>query len=57
MPIEIRELSIKACIRDEVTPDSTGAAAPERNVSGQNQDIVAACVEQVLQILKDKEER
>jgi hypothetical protein len=57
MPIEIRELSIRTCIRDESPPDAAGAAAPEKNSPGQKEDIVAACVEQVLQILKDKEER
>ena len=55
MPIEIRELQIKATVQETVTStESTGAtAAPETRV----EEIVAACVEQVLNILKEKQER
>jgi uncharacterized protein DUF5908 len=55
MPIEIRELQIKATVQETVSSnESTGAAvAPETRV----EEIVAACVEQVLNILKEKQER
>ena len=55
MPIEIRELQIKATVQDTVaTTDSTNAAtAPETRID----EIVAACVEQVLNIIKEKQER
>jgi len=55
MPIEIRELQIKATVQDSVpTAESTNAVtAPETRVD----EIVAACVEQVLNIIKEKLER
>ena len=55
MPIEIRELQIKATVQDTVptTESSTAVTAPETRVD----EIVAACVEQVLNILKEKQER
>ena len=55
MPIEIRELQIKATVQDTVAPtEATGAStAPDMRVD----EIVAACVEQVMNILKEKEER
>jgi hypothetical protein len=58
MPIEIRELIIRARVEE------TSAAIPSRNGSRHSQTsmaereaIVAACVEQVLKILADKQER
>lgn len=54
MPIEIRELQITAVIQDQpqASAGNAGAAAPV------NEDaIVSACVEQVLEILKQKTER
>lgn len=58
MPIEIRELIIRARVEE------ISAASPSRNGSRSNQTsmtereaIVAACVEQVLKILADKQER
>jgi len=55
MPIEIRELQIKATVQDIVPTSESGnsVTAPETRVD----EIVAACVEQVLNILKDKQER
>ena len=55
MPVEIRELQIKATVQDTVTSgESSGTdAAPETRLN----EIVAACVEQVLEILKEKQER
>lgn len=55
MPIEIRELQIKAVVQD-------AAAAPQGNAATatapQNSEaIIAACVEQVLEILQQKNER
>ena len=55
MPIEIKELHIKAVVQD-VAPQaetmSTDATAANRL-----DEIVAACVEQVLNIIKEKQER
>jgi hypothetical protein len=53
MPIEIRELVIRATIDSGEKNDrqSVGAADQERN------EMVAECVEQVLEILRQKAER
>jgi hypothetical protein len=53
MPVEIRELVIKATVsapRPDETPtaDATG---------GDTEDLVALCVEQVLEILRREKER
>jgi hypothetical protein len=54
MPVEIRELQITTVVQD------TSAQTPGSASSGSqsNQDkIIEACVEQVLEILKQKNER
>ena len=53
MPIEIRELQIKATVQDTVTTTESTNADSETRLN----EIVAACVEQVLNILKEKQER
>ena len=55
MPIEIKELHIKATVQDNITPakDTRAAAISAAQVNA----IVAECVEQVLNILKEKQER
>ena len=54
MPIEIRELQIKVTVGDEGQA-AEGTAAPS---SGEAQeDIIKACVEQVLAILEKQRER
>jgi proline dehydrogenase len=55
MPIEVRELVIKAV----VTQDSAGGAsgdAPQANGNSQ-EEIIQACVEKIMDILKEKNER
>lgn len=55
MPVEIRELVIKASVNEggQGTPPPSGGAT-----DGQDQAaLIAACVEQVLSILKEKAER
>jgi hypothetical protein len=54
MPVEIRELQITTVVSDGGGQTSSGNAEA-RPVA--NLDIVAACVEQVLEILKQKSER
>jgi hypothetical protein len=57
MPLEIRELVIKTSIhQDGQGQNSQSGSTSEKNESDQAA-IVAACVEQVLAILKDKAER
>lgn len=53
MPIEIRELQITAVIQDDAHSAASSAAAPAIDTEA----IVSACVEQVLEILKEKTER
>jgi hypothetical protein len=55
MPLEIRELHIKATIDDgNGTPDSgASTTGPEENID----EIVRTCVDQVLKILREKVER
>lgn len=57
MPIEIKELVIKAVVQD-VAPN---AEASETNMPMPHEnrlnEMVAACVEQVLHIIKEKQER
>ena len=62
MPIEIRELHIKVSVTSPDTSQSvvrttssgSGAAASNAN---NTEEIVAACVEKVMEILKNKTER
>lgn len=51
MPLEIRELAIKATIGDGQTTQTADAGGQDRAA------LIAACVEQVLAILKEKSER
>jgi hypothetical protein len=56
MPIEIKELNIKAYIDNSSSPTNNQANPVTNNINAID-TIIAACVEQVLQIIKDKEER
>lgn len=53
MPVEIRELQITTTVQDHGNTASP-ASAPS---AGNSEDIIAKCVEQVLEILKEKSER
>lgn len=56
MPLEIRELVIKAVVEEGKSPQDdpqSGHVMTEEDLEA----LVQACVEQVLQIIKDKEER
>ena len=54
MPIEIRELIIKATVTQEGTGGATSPVSSNanNNVSA-NEEIITACVEKVLEILKE----
>jgi uncharacterized protein YqgV (UPF0045/DUF77 family) len=56
MPIEIKELNIKAYVDDSPSPPNI-QTSPVINNTNAIETIITACVEQVMQILKDKEER
>jgi hypothetical protein len=58
MPIEVRELIIKATVTQEGTGGANSAPSPNtnNNVSPQ-EEIITACVEKILEILKEKDAR
>ena len=55
MPVEIRELQITAVVQD--TASQAEVSSPESAGTGNMQTIIAECVEQVLETLKQKNER
>lgn len=55
MPIEIRELVIRARV-EAPPPTATTPQAPQRGAEDLR-EIVAECVEQVLEILRQRDER
>ncbi len=55
MPVEIKELIIRANIVDR--NDTTISESQIETNSGQKEEIIAACVAQVLKILERKQER
>jgi hypothetical protein len=55
MPIQIRELIIKAAIEDVDTGQDTGAGSGVR--SADKEEIVADCVQQVMELLRRRSER
>lgn len=59
MPIEIRELVIKATVAEGNTNSGTGtsAAGSSNNNVSATEEIVNTCVEKILEILKEKNER
>ena len=56
MPLEIKELHIKATVSDENSDNLRNNNGTDSS-SGSNEKIVAMCVERVLQIFNDKLER
>ena len=52
MPVEIKELIVKITVSNQ--PQSS---SPETNSQEEKDVIIAACVEQVLEILSKKQER
>lgn len=56
--IEVRELVIKATIKQEVAPaNAPASASSSNNTSSPSEEIITICVEKALEILKDKHER
>ena len=53
MPIEIRELIIKATVRDRASERQPGS----RELRSEKEEVIQECVEQVMEILKRKKER
>lgn len=53
MPVDIRELVIRATVEAPRTPESAPPDGAEQNT----EDVVSTCVEQVLEILRRERER
>jgi hypothetical protein len=57
MPIEIRELVIKATVTQESTSGSASGGSSSNNAVTEKEEIINTCVEKILDILKEKTER
>ncbi|MBD1848321.1 hypothetical protein H6F89_34235 [Cyanobacteria bacterium FACHB-63] len=57
MPLEIRELVIKTSVNEGGQAQTTNSSSGDGSGAGDQDAIIAACVEQVLAILKEKTER
>jgi len=56
--IEVRELVIKATVKQEIAAANTPTSASSSNNStSPSEEIITICVEKALEILKDKHER
>jgi hypothetical protein len=57
MPIEVRELVIKATVSEGGSGGSTGSSDSQGGQTDPGEEMINMCVEKVLQILKEKNER
>jgi hypothetical protein len=57
MPIEIRELVIKATVTQEAGSGTAAPVAATNNAVTASEETINTCVEKALNILKDKMER
>ena len=57
MPIEIRELVIKATVTEEPGSGISPGISSSNNAVSEKEEIINNCVEKVLEILKEKMER
>ncbi|WP_114937093.1 MULTISPECIES: DUF5908 family protein [Mucilaginibacter] len=61
MPIEIRELNIRVSVNQSPAEQDSGAGGggggAKGGGGGDKDEIIAECVEQILEILKNKNER
>jgi hypothetical protein len=58
MPIEIRELVIKATIsQDSSAASQSTSTTPSANATSTNEHVINVCVEKVLEIIKLKNQR
>jgi len=57
MPIEIRELVIKATVVQEGGSGGGSGSSETAGNTSPNEEMIKTCVEKVLEILKDKNER
>jgi hypothetical protein len=58
MPVEIRELHIKVVVNpEEPTAPGAPAARGAEGGNGDREKLIAECVEQVMYLLREREER
>lgn len=58
MPVEVRELVIKATITPDENPvGGTSSSTVGSNGADPNEEMIKVCVEKVLQLIRDKNER
>ena len=57
MPVEVRELIIKATVGQEPATGASQATPGANNVMTPSQEIIQTCVEKVLEIIREKLER
>ena len=58
MPIEIKELHIRVSVNVPAGDKPAGAPGPGPSAAGDaQQTLIAECVDQVLQVLRDQKER
>ena len=58
MPIEIRELNIRIHVnQNQPEQDGKGAGGSSNGPAPEKDEVIAECVEQVMELLKNKQER
>ena len=57
MPIEIKELHIKASVVDKKSHDGKGGEISRQELERMKKEIVKACLQELVQIIEDKKER
>lgn len=57
MPVEVRELVIKATVSPETAQGNAAPVAGSNNSVSASEEIIKTCVERVLEILKEEKER
>jgi hypothetical protein len=57
MPIEIRELIIKATVAEDPGAGSSTPTPSTNNAVQPSEEVIHACVEKILSLLRDKMER
>ena len=57
MPIEIKELHIKASVVDKKSNGTSAKEVSAMDMERMKKEIVKACVQEVMQLLEDKKER
>lgn len=57
MPIEIRELIIKATVQQDGQGIAAGAGASGNNGVKPNEELINSCIEKILESIKERNER